>query len=152
MIRYVPANVYYCNELVNNLRAADRAEVEAARGHISALQLWFDIRDARDCSVALDDRDRVVCLFGVSDHPMQKEVGIVWLLGTDLLDKHMFQLCKEAKAKLSFWHLLYPILTNFTDLRNKRVLRWLQWLGFSFGSVINIRDHDFIQFTSNCHV
>ena len=152
MIDYVPTNVYYVNELVNNLRPADRAEVEAARGNISALQMWFDIKDAVTSVTALDDRKRVVCVYGVSRHPVQREVGVVWLLGTELLDKHMFQLCKEASAVVASWHKLFPILTNFTDLRNKRVLRWLQWLGFSFGPVVDMRGHQFIQFTSNRHV
>lgn len=151
MIRYEPANVFHVRELLDNLRAADRAEVEAARGHISALQLWDDIRCGHP-TAALDDQHRVVCVFGVSTHPIQKHVGIVWLLGTDRLDAHMFQLCKETKATLTEWRKKYAVLTNYTDKRNTRVLRWLRWLGFAFGTEINVRGHTFIQFTSNCHV
>lgn len=148
MIRYEPTNVFHVHELIANLRPADRAEVEAARGVITPLQLWDDIRCGHPTTV-LNAQRRVVCVYGVSTHPVQKHVGIVWLLGTDLLDEHMFQLCRETRAVLTEWRKKYAVLTNYTDKRNTRVLRWLRWLGFAFGSEINVRGHTFIQFTSH---
>lgn len=152
MIRFTTTNVYHVTELLDNLRPDDRAEVEAARGTVTPMQLWADVKVAQHCITALDSHNRVVCVYGLSRHPAQAEVGVVWLLGTALLDKHMFQLCKEARTVLASWHKKFPILTNFTDKRNTRVLRWLRWLGFTFGSTIDVRGHTFIQFTSNRHV
>lgn len=149
MIRYEPLTIFHISDLVHNLRPADRAEVAAARGRVSVLSLWEDMRMAVESTAAVDAYGRVVCVYGVSQHPTQSEVGIVWLLGTNLLDAHMFQLCKVVKEVLAFWHKTFPVLTNYTDLRNERVLHWLKWLGFSFRDVIPVRGHDFIQFISS---
>lgn len=150
MIRYVPTTIYHISELLHDLRAADRAEVAAARGRVTAMQLWDDVKGAHRVITAMDSCNRVVAVFGVSRHPAEADVGVVWLLGTDLLDRYIVSLCKEARRFIVDWHKTFCILTNFTDERNTRVLRWLRWLGFIFApEPILVRGHRFIQFISS---
>jgi hypothetical protein len=116
-------------ELVANLRPADRAEIAALRGDVSALDIWmaghFD-------ATAVHVDGVLVCIYGVNQHPIQEYIGIPWLLGTVALDRNILSLCKMAPKILKQWHRKYETLTNFTDARNGVIRKWLAWLGFYF--------------------
>jgi len=151
---HLPTTVFDCNELVANLRTHDRAEVVAARGSmITALDLWASVEKC-DERFSVFSGDGLICIYGLAQHPTHPHVGVVWLLGTPLLDRHMFSLCREAKLMLAQWHKQYAVLTNMTDQRNRRILRWLKWLGFKFVNEVPIGPEaiPFIIFQSVRHV
>jgi len=67
-------------------------------------------------------------LFGLCP---QKDVGVVWMMGTDkvLQIKHTF--LKASKEWLNYLLELKPVLFNFIHEKNTIHIKWLRWLGFS---------------------
>jgi hypothetical protein len=153
VITFKPATSFDVSHLLKNLRPHDAAEIEATGG-ITEMKLWECIEGANEAySVFTEDRE-LVCIFGINPHPVDQHQGIVWLLGTHLLDRHLKTLCKASTYWLKRWHTKYPVLTNHTDQRNKKVLRWLQWLGFKFINVNPVGPYKvpFIHFIRECYV
>lgn len=136
-----------CHTLVSNLRAHDRAEMEASRGGITAEDMIDSAWRSKGSAMSAHCKDGLVCIYGVAPSS-EPGVGIPWLLGTDLLDHHMKSLCKRARAELAYWHRTYPTLTNYTDRRNIRILVWLRWLGFKLVRTVPVGPNStpFIQF------
>ena len=151
MIEFKPATVFDCSALLSRLRTHDRAEMEAAHPHLTAMDLWDACKAPHDATSAFTDAGELVCMFGVSTHPVRQDVGIPWLLGTPLLDRYMLSVCKIARERLAGWLQRYTVLTNLTDLRNRRIIMWLRWLGFSLGATIPVGPNatPFIQFSKS---
>lgn len=154
MIRVTHATSVDFHELIRNLRPADRAELMASLGHTDPVRLWAAV-GTHGVYAAHDANGDLVACFGCAQHTLQREVGVPWLLGTNLLFAYPKALHKLSKAHLAKWQQRWPILTNQTDKRNTLVLLWLQRLGFKFVGVSpGAADPSvpFIQFVRNSHV
>jgi hypothetical protein len=146
MITYRSLTSEDVHELYAKLRPADKREVEAVTGRCDPADLIATLATQHE-ALAAHGADGLVCVFGVGEHPVDPfETGVPWLLGTDLLDHHMITLCKQARAIVERWHQRFPLLTNFTDKRNRRVILWLRWLGFKFIGETPINGVAFTQF------
>jgi len=143
MITTAPPTVFDCQHLMSNLRPHDEAEVVALGGR-TATELWDAVRASHEAQAVFED-GKLVCIYGINPHPA-KCVGIVWLLGTPLLDSRMISLCKQAREVIARWQQSFAVLTNCTDSRNTRILVWLRWLGFRLVGAIPVNGHNFIQF------
>jgi hypothetical protein len=131
MIEFQPATAFDCGVLFSNLRAHDRAEMEAAHPDLTAMDLWDACKAPHEATAAFHDGE-LICIFGVSAHPVYADIGIPWLLGTPLLDGFMLHVCKLGRKYVAEWLQRYTVLTNLTDKRNRRIILWLRWLGFKF--------------------
>jgi len=68
-------------------------------------------------------------MFGSS--PIKEErYGIVWLLSSEDLFKHIKQFIKECPKWVEDMSKGYDYVYNFVDKRNWKSLKWLQFLGF----------------------
>ncbi len=113
-----------------HLRAGDRAEVWAS-GRREPL-------DAIVRSVALSSHvwagwidGEPAAVFGVGPASLASGVGVPWLLGAEILDRHPLALMEVSRDWLARVLTIYPHLENHVDARNRRALRWLDWLGFT---------------------
>ena len=79
-------------------------------------------------TVLLDGR--VACIFGVGGK--KGEVGIPWMLASDLLVKIRKPFLRESKEWLERMSEGYPYLYNMAWEKNTEHIRWLKWLGFDF--------------------
>jgi hypothetical protein len=120
----------HCEELVRNMRRPDVVELEATLGmQWTVKDIQESCRTSDNGAIAvLDAGGAVICIFGVVN--AGNGVGVPWLLGTHLLDKHPRALLELTKSFLDSWMQRYCTLTNATDKRNKKILRWLRWAGF----------------------
>jgi hypothetical protein len=82
------------------------------------------------CRTVLLD-GRVVAIFGVGGK--KGEVGIPWMLASELLKEIRKPFLREAKEFLEEMSEGYPLLFNIAWTQNKEHIRWLKWLGFDFG-------------------
>lgn len=136
-----------CYDLAANLRTHDRAEMQAARGGLSPGDLWLSCLERWHGYAVRDAQERLVCIFAVNPHhDAYDTVGVPWLLGTPLLDRHLLSASRGARQAIAFWHKRFQTLTNFTDERNTVILKWLRWLGFKFTNSVDLHGHTFIQF------
>lgn len=128
-IRIVPATAGHVDELHAGMREQDLREVYAVSGHLSAHEMRQHLLQ-NESYAALDASGRLICIFGCGPAPARDSVGVPWMLGTDRLDRHIFSMCRQARAFIDKWHAQYEVLTNATDVENRKVILWLRWLGF----------------------
>lgn len=118
--------------LAPRLREADSREVRALTGlpPEAVVPQCLEASDAAWTGCADGGEPAFICgtqpVFGVPD------VGWVWMVGSDLIFKHRWELLNRSKEALPLVHSRYPILTNHVDERNTLHIQWLRWMGFSF--------------------
>lgn len=142
------ATVEDCLYLAENLRAQDIAELSASgyESNLSCLLTGIDSTD--DTFVCCDENDipYIICGTRPTDDP---KAGIVWALGTDIVKERRKEFIKLSLDWLDVCHGKYPILMNSVHAKNKEHIKWLKWLGFSFGSpFLNDLGEEFIPFIS----
>tara|TARA_Y100001963_G_scaffold83655_1_gene115939 strand:- start:3694 stop:4032 length:339 start_codon:yes stop_codon:yes gene_type:complete len=74
-------------------------------------------------------------MFGAG--PAASGVGVIWLLGTDLLLGNTTRFLRESRFWMEQCARPYKLLFNYVDARNTVHIRWIEWLGFTF-----INQHD----------
>lgn len=78
----------------------------------------------------LDRTGEPVAMFGAAPHPLPG-VGIVWMLGTDGIDREAHAIARKTRRYFTELTEAYPVaLWNFIDARNTKSMRWLRWGGF----------------------
>ena len=114
-------------ELSVTMRQEDKDEIwHLARStpH-DALKAGFIGGDA--CKTVLLD-GYVVCMFGIGGK--KGEVGIPWMLASDLLKDIRKPFVRECKKYLQELSDGYPLLFNVAWSKNSTHVQWLKWLGF----------------------
>lgn len=106
-----------------------------AMAHVLPLEaLQTSIRSSREAFCAFVE-DRPAALFGVSSFEELQGNGSPWALMTNEMSKPglslLFARCsvlwmREQKQKWSY-------LENYVDVRNKKAVAWIRWLGFEMG-------------------
>jgi len=117
--------------LSNNLREADRDELEAA----TSIDVHTLIKDSVEMSTytqtGLID-DELVCMWGVCPISMIGRKGSPWMLSTTLIEKYPLTFLKRCKPVVKKFTESYTFLENHVDVRNTVAIHWLKWLGFKF--------------------
>lgn len=120
-----------------NLREADRAEIAAScGGHpVTAVIQSFDSSVEAWC---VTKGDELAFIFGVSKYEGGgglSGIGVPWMLATPIVDECPKALARAGLKYVDKMQQMFHTLTNCTDLRNEKVLRWLGWMGFTFFKV-----------------
>jgi hypothetical protein len=132
VIHVRPADPADADALAPRLRAADRRELEATLGRVSPSVVLRRGVEASDPCFAVVASGAVVALFGVVPTARDREVGSVWLLGSDDFAARPAFIVRSSKAWLATLHERYRVLVNHVDARNEVHIRWLRWCGFVF--------------------
>lgn len=112
------------------IRQADRDEIEGALQIPLDTSLAEGLANCCKASKIVVD-DQIVALFGDSRH--DDDLGVPWLVSTVHVERHpraFLQVCKPEVEEMLTRH---RCLINFVDVRNTVAIRWLEWLGFTFG-------------------
>ncbi len=126
----VSAQTEHIYHIANNMNPADKDECAAlGLGPFKALLDSFH-RSVISWTGMVDDRP--VCMFGVSPIDILGGIGCPWLLGTDELKKHAKTFMKLNRLYVPKMLDLFPVLSNYVDVRHETAIRWLKWLGFRF--------------------
>lgn len=145
------ATLIDCHYVANHIRAEDRAEVASLgktpldsilQGYIYGDKKW---------ALLIEDEPIAIC----GTVPITKDIGAIWLLGTDKLFTHKVAFIRRNKELLSAASAGYEMLCNIVDSRNELHIRWLRWLGFSFIRSTTERSVDgtpFYEFAKLTHV
>ena len=118
-------------ELAPKIRIGDRKEIMASDGAtpLEALVLPFTDEKAKIYTIVGTESEGVIGMFGSSPTKL-KEYGVVWLLSSEHLFKHIKQFIKECPYWVSKMSKGYTYIYNWVDRRNWKSLKWLQFLGF----------------------
>lgn len=66
-------------------------------------------------------------------------LGAPWLLGTELLGRHVLRLTRDARRAAALMLQRYPLLRNVIDARQERTITWLLAVGFRLGPAVELR-------------
>jgi hypothetical protein len=133
VVEFGPASPAQLDDLVAELRAADRAELEAAHGSSDIATI---VRESVASTVeplcATDEEGYVLAVFGVAPlGPLLTPVGAPWLLGTDRISRHGATLIRASRDYIAGMAQHFPVMVNFVDARNADSIKYLKAVGFT---------------------
>lgn len=111
------------------MRDADKAEVWASHGMdpLSALRLSVRFTPA---PLTVWKGDLQAAILGVVPVSAVMESGMVWLLGTDLIERYPVPFLRHSREVVRGFLQDYRRLFNYVDDRNRISIRWIKWCGF----------------------
>lgn len=116
--------------LIANIRHDDRQELEASHGdYRKAIQVSFN-KSQHKWAVYADGQ--FVCLFGMHQLGLLSDTSIIWMLGTDLIEKYKGAFIRYSREYIQAMLKVSPVLTNYCDVRSSKTVRWLKLMGFTF--------------------
>ena len=122
-----PADV---NELVENMRAQDVAEVLAAGHDDIRKQVVDGIRRSTMCWACRVD-GKLAAIFGMAPFGgLLSDTGVPWLLGTPEVPRHRRILARVARPYIARMLAQTPRLMNVVHADNTVAVRWLTRMGF----------------------
>ena len=133
MVTYREATFEDVSYLADNLRQADLDEIEALGvTHSTHETIATALIISDECLVAVQD-DKPIAIFGVATSS-DGDTGIPWLLATEELESVPLEVVKKSKAWVEEKAEQYGDLVNFVSVENRKAIRWLNSLGFTFGN------------------
>lgn len=151
----ITAKAHHIDEIVKDVRAADRAEFYAMSRREPREVMLEGLRFSTKAWTGFVN-GVPVCMFGVAPASLLGSAGIPWLVGTNRLVSHQFAFVRRCRGYILEMQADYARLANVVDARNKVAIRWLRWLGFQFHDpiVYGIDKGVFIPFSMErvCHV
>lgn len=117
------------------LRQEDREEVRAIgiRPRTALMQGYLN----GPCFTGMYE-DSLLCMYGVVP---EGDKGRIWMLSSTLADNYPISICRISRREVDKLRLNYSVLFNVVDERNELTIKWLTWLGFSFGATHIIGKH-----------
>lgn len=89
----------------------------------------------------------IICVWGVCPHPEKESVGVVWLLGSDLIGKVKKRFLIETLNHVREMHEHYDQLFNLVMKDNHVSKRWLKWAGATFHDTVDVNGYEFETFS-----
>lgn len=130
MVEIVPCSHEHLSELANNLRTADRAEIESF-GITVAEAVCSSYNACRKNKTILAD-GKVAACFGAA--AAGDGLAFPWLLTTAELEKiNPSKFYRMYKKEVNEMLETYSRLENYVDARYTKAVRLLEILGFSIG-------------------
>lgn len=130
----LPTTLADISELEANIRPEDRREAE----EVGLCPVLHSIAacafESRPCYTIKSLSGQLGGILGAI--PDGRGGGMVWMLGTTLIERHSIAFLRGSREVLADLHARYPLLYNRADARNEVHLKWLRWLGFSFINLI----------------
>lgn len=126
--------------LAPRLREADQIEL-SAHNTTAEVALGMGYHFSKPC-LTIEHEGEPIGMFGVTPVEGMREVGRVWLLGSDEIADIRYQFLRESKQWLRMISEDYDMLCNVVHAGNTLHHRWLRFLEFRF-----LRRHStFIEF------
>lgn len=145
MFKLYPASFKLALEVADRLREEDVRELETATG-VSAQEAVFRSLAASAATWVAYWKGQPHSIFGVSDDPKDDDKGLIWMVGTPLIEKTPIATYKSASSFIEGLFFGYDELWNLYDTRNTLHGKWLKALGATFGPVVLVNDAPFQYF------
>lgn len=117
------------DELIFSLRETDRQEILAYSDDIPMI-VNMSIAHSKWAKVVTVD-GKIACIFGLGQPSLLSDMGMPWLLGTPVMNKHRRSVIAYGKYYIPKMLEEFPHLWNIVHVDNKRSIRWLKSLGFT---------------------
>ena len=139
--------------IAEHMRAIDALECTLTVERSPYEALLQSVEHSDWCEVALVD-DQPQCVFGAATlhESLLGDDGAPWMLGAQSMCRHAKALLIHSRPKVEAMRWRYQRLFNIVHAHNRASIRWLKWLGFSFGDEVKVKGHPFLQFEMAGHV
>ncbi len=87
--------------------------------------------------------DECVCVWGLIPPTLLSNSAYLWLLTTELVEKHKFLFVRHSQRWIEQALRTYPIIIGDWVPGDPCAKRWLEWLGAEFGPFVGGR-HQFV--------
>lgn len=127
----VDATEDHARSMVPHMRKADVDEVLASGFFSAKTALLWSLRASLIARSALDDDSgAVICMWGVVPESLAGGRAIIWMLGTDRIERIAKSFVRESRAQVADFRALFPTLHNLVDTRYDQAIRWMGRIGF----------------------
>lgn len=133
------------DQLAQTMRPMDVKECDLILGLSPREALAECVGDAQWCSLAEVD-GKPVCIFGLSQGSFLGEEAHPWMLCAEGIEAHARALLICAPRFLGEMLQSAETLSNVVHAHNRSAIRFLKWLGFSFGDEIAVKGEPFLHF------
>lgn len=117
--------------LIDEIREPDKIELEAAAGSPYYQVIRDGYKQNAHHSWTGHANNNVVAVFGIKRLTALSDVGVPWLISTNLVPKYRGVFMRYSKQIFDLVKRDYNYLCNYVDKRNIVAIRWLKWLGFT---------------------
>jgi hypothetical protein len=76
---------------------------------------------------------KVICFWGLAPPTILSDSAHLWLYTVEAIKGHEFAFVRRSQIEIEEMLKLYPTITGYTDAHRTKAIRWLKWLGASFG-------------------
>jgi hypothetical protein len=137
-----PTKLEDCLELAGLMREEDRAEVMAAGGKSPLGALLDGYRCSKQRCWTVEYEGKPAAIFGAHPSPIDPKLGYIWLLGSPAISEFATTFLRQSKAWLEVASKDFDVVANYVDCRNDLHLKWLVFLGFELGQVVEQYGHE----------
>lgn len=131
----VPATDEHARHIAQHVREPDRQELWAAVMQKPLGVMLHCMRLSDHAMTGLLDGEPV-CMWGVMTESLLFGVGCPWMVATDRLDTCFAHFLRRSREHTVRMLDDYAVLENHVDIRNKKAIRWLRWMGFKMQEVV----------------
>lgn len=117
--------------LSTRLKPMDLREIDAITGRDPFVVLRSGMIGSEDCKVGTAD-GVPFCIYGVRKPSHLSDHGIIWMLGTTEIDKHVMKFGRECGKEVKEMIGNLRLVENYCHIENRKTIVWLKWLGFKF--------------------
>lgn len=133
MFNYVrKARASDCEALAPKIKQEDIDEIKASDNvtPLEGLKGPMSIEGNKTYSIIGTEEEGIIGMFGTVPSIDNPDFGIIWMLGSNDIQKHAKQFLKECPKWIEEASKDYKYVFNFIDVRNQTSRLWLKWLGF----------------------
>jgi hypothetical protein len=76
---------------------------------------------------------KVACTWGVVPPSLLSETAYLWLYTTDIIEEHKFAFVRHSQVQIQRLLEVYKTIHGHCVLGSASSIRWLKWLGATFG-------------------
>lgn len=126
-----PASLDDAKVIAPLLRKSDKDEAYAASGLSPERAIVLSYMLCDEPMLGLIN-NQPAAIWGVNPISLITGAGSPWMVGTELLEQKPKYWLPLARTLLEDWRNSYSVLENHVDVRNRKSIRWLRWMGFEF--------------------
>lgn len=147
MIEVRPITPEAIDALLPRLRLVDRLELDCMmpeNQRVGLIRMGERARRSRAAYIG----GEIVGIFGVSAQGVLSSTGCPWMLATPLIERRDVkrEFIAGSRVALDWLAQDFARLWNVVSVENRAAIRWLGWLGFAFGDVVDVNGQPFRYF------
>lgn len=130
-VEIIQARVSHIQEIASRIRPADKVELWDFACVTPAQAMYYGLNQARLARTGFIDGE-AVCMMGLNVPSIVSGVGVPWLVGTTLIEKHQSVFLRKCKPMIAEMLTHCEMLENWVSVENTLAIKWLAWLKFKF--------------------